>query len=57
MVKLIAETAFRLHKEKLLSRKDLVRILQDCVNVTALENGYADTYGLPFPGRKDTPDA
>ena len=46
---LAAETAFRLHKEGRLTRKELVSILQDCVNVTAIENGYADAHGLPFP--------
>lgn len=51
--KLIAETAFRLHEKKYLSREELVRILQACVNATALENGYADKYGLPFPERAD----
>lgn len=47
--KLIIETAFRLHKEKLLSREDLLRILEECVNATALDNRYTDTYGLPSP--------
>lgn len=45
----IAALAFDLHEKKYLSREELVRVLQDCVNVTALENGYADQYGLPFP--------
>lgn len=45
----IAATAFRLHKEKRISRKELMRILQQCVNVVAIENGYADELGLPFP--------
>lgn len=50
--RLIAEIAFRLHDEKKLSREDLVRILQDCVNVTAIGNGYADVHGLPCPPRR-----
>ena len=49
--KLIAETAFRLHEEKHISRDALIDILQDCVNLTAFENGYADQHGLPFPER------
>lgn len=49
---LIVETAFNLHKEKLLSREDLVSILQDLVNASALDNGYAEKYGLPFPARR-----
>jgi hypothetical protein len=47
--KLIVEAAFRLHKEKLLSHEELVSILEGCVNATALNNGYAEKYGLPFP--------
>ena len=50
--KLIVETAFQLHKEKLLSRKDLVDILQNLVNASARDNGYAEKYGLPFPARR-----
>ena len=45
----IVEIAVRLHKEKLLSHEDLMGILQDLVNANALDNGYADKYGLPFP--------
>jgi hypothetical protein len=47
--KLIVKTAFRLHEEKRLSHEDLVSVLEGCVNATALDNGYADQYGLPFP--------
>ncbi len=50
--KLIVDTAFDLHKKKLLSRKELVEILQDLVNATALDNGYAEKHGLPFPARR-----
>jgi len=49
--KLVAETAFRLHEEKLLSRQELIHILEECINATALDNGYADKYGLPCPPR------
>jgi hypothetical protein len=45
----IATIAFDLHEEKRLSHKELVRILEGCVNLAALENGYADAHGLPFP--------
>lgn len=50
--KLIVDTAFKLHEEKLLSRSELVDILQDLVNATALDNGYAEKYGLPCPTRR-----
>jgi hypothetical protein len=45
----IAESAFRLHAQKRISDKELVHILQECVNIAAIGNGYADEYGLPFP--------
>lgn len=45
----IAKIAFDLHDEGQLSKKELVRILEGCVNLAALENGYADAHGLPFP--------
>lgn len=47
-----AKIAFDLHEKKLLSRQELVRVLQECVNAAAIENGYADEHGLPFPDRK-----
>lgn len=45
----IAKIAFDMHEKKYLSRDELVRILQGCVNSVAIENGYADEHGLPFP--------
>lgn len=51
-LKLIAENAFRLHAEKLLSREELIDILQKCINATAIGNGYADQHGLPCPTRE-----
>jgi hypothetical protein len=48
----LAEVAFRLHEEGRIDRDALVDMLQRCVNITALENGYADKYGLPFPAPK-----
>ncbi|HSX22374.1 MAG TPA: hypothetical protein VLE97_06315 [Gaiellaceae bacterium] len=46
-----AEVAFRLHEEKRIDDAELVRLLEGCVNLAALENGYADQHGLPFPQR------
>lgn len=51
-VGVIGQTAFKLHKEKLLSRGNLVDILQDLVNASAMDNGYAEKHGLPFPARR-----
>lgn len=45
----IARVAFDLHEQKRISRQELVRILEGCCNLAALENGYADAHGLPFP--------
>ena len=45
-----AQVAFRLYEEKQIDKKTLVRLLEGCVNLAALENGYAQTLGLPFPG-------
>jgi len=47
----IAETAFRLHEEGRITREQLVHTLEQCINATAIENGYADEHGLPFPVR------
>jgi len=44
----IAELAFRLHAEERITREELVHVVQQCINAAALENGYADVYGLPF---------
>ena len=44
-----AKVAFRLYEEKRIDKKELVRLLEDCVNLAALENGYANAHGLPFP--------
>lgn len=45
----IAKIACKLHDEKRLSDRELTRILEGCINLAALENGYADVHGLPFP--------
>lgn len=45
----LAEDAFRLHEEGHITREELMHVLEQCINATALENGYAEKYGLPFP--------
>lgn len=47
--KAIIEVAFRQHEDGRLSREELLRILEQVINATALENGYAERYGLPCP--------
>lgn len=47
----IAEIAFRHYEEGRISQEALVRVLEQCINVASIENGYADEYGLPFPKR------
>jgi hypothetical protein len=51
-LKLVVETAFKLHEQKLLSRNELIGILEECINATALDNGYADKHGLPCPANR-----
>jgi len=53
-LRLVAETAFRLHEEGRIDKDELARVLEQCVNVAALENGYANEHGLPFPEREPT---
>lgn len=45
----IAELAFRLHEEGHITREELVHVVEQCINVAAIDNGYADEHGLPFP--------
>ena len=51
----IAELAFRHHAKNRITREELVGILEQCVNVAAIENGYADAHGLPFPEPAEVP--
>ena len=45
----IAELAFKLHEEGRIDKNKLVSMLETCVNIASLENGYAEKHGLPFP--------
>lgn len=49
----IAEVAFKLHEQERISRDELVWALEQLVNAAAIENGYADTHGLPFLENED----
>jgi len=51
----IAEGAFNLHKKGLITRKELVHILEVCIDAAAVENGYAAKYGLPSEQKRGTP--
>ena len=46
---LVVATAFRMHEEGRLSKDELMCIVKRCINATAMDNGYAETHGLPFP--------
>jgi hypothetical protein len=46
----VVEVAFRQHADGRLSREELISLLAQAINATALENGYAERYGLPCPG-------
>lgn len=48
-VRPLIELAFRLYEEGHLSREDLTDIVGDCINIVAIENGYASKHGLPCP--------
>ena len=48
LVLLMAKIAFKEYQANRLSKDDLLYILKKCVNVRALENGYAERFGLPF---------
>jgi len=45
----IAELAFQLYGQKRITREELVHVIEQCINAVAIENGYADQHGLPFP--------
>jgi hypothetical protein len=57
-VRPVVEIAFRLHDQGRITREELVRIVEQCINVVSLENGYAEKFGLPFPdATEETPRA
>jgi len=44
-----AEIAFKQYEKGNITHKELVCILERCINATAQMNGYVEQYGLPFP--------
>lgn len=52
VIVLTAEIAFKLYEEGHITRKDLTRTIEKCINAAALSNGYAEKLGLPFPDTK-----
>jgi hypothetical protein len=57
-VRHIVDLAFRLHDQGRITREELVRIVEQCINVVSIENGYAEKLGLPFPNvTEDEPEA
>lgn len=53
----VAAAAFQLHAAKKLTDAQLIAILQECVNATAIENGYTAEYGMPFSSDDEDPRA
>jgi len=51
VIKDIVVAAYKLHDQGKLTDAQLVEMLEQCVNATALENGYAEKHGLPFEAR------
>lgn len=45
------ETAIKAQKEGEMTADELIVFMKQCVNVRAMQNGYAEKYGLPFPER------
>ncbi len=51
-VSFMADLASKLHDAGKISDSDLCSILESCINVRAVETGYADKHGVPFPRTK-----
>jgi hypothetical protein len=52
IIVLTAEIAFKLFENGDITREELTRTLEKCINAAAISNGYADELGLPFPDTK-----
>jgi hypothetical protein len=48
-VLLMAKIAFKNYEEGHLSKEELLKVLKRCVNCRAVENGYVERFGMPFP--------
>lgn len=48
-IQLVAATAFRLHEEGRITKEELMRVVKRCINATAIDNGYVEAHGMPFP--------
>lgn len=47
LVLLTVEIAFKAYEERQLSKKDLTRTIETCINVVSIENGYLVYGGMP----------
>lgn len=47
-ITIVAQLACRQHDAGRVSDEELFLILEKLINARALENGYADQYGMPF---------
>ena len=52
IILLTVEIAFKLFENGGITREELTRTIEKCVNAVSIENGYADKLGLPFPDTK-----
>ena len=52
----LAELAFKMHEEGHIDDARLVEMLEQCVNIAAIDNGYAEAHGLPYPRRREARD-
>lgn len=52
VIALTAELAYALYENGLITRDDLTRTLEKCINAASIDAGYADKLGVPFPDTK-----
>jgi hypothetical protein len=52
VIVLTAELAYTLYENGLITREDLTRTLEKCINAASIDTGYAGRHGLPFPDTK-----
>lgn len=52
LIVLTAEIAFKAYEEGQLSREQLTRTIEKCINAASIQSGHAVELGLPFPDTK-----
>lgn len=52
LVTLMIEIAHRAYEAGEMSREEFIGVLERAINARAVENGYAERFGMPFPEAK-----